>query len=110
MGKAVLELGEIAAMRKSEAEDTKAFMVIQTDRVRLSYARRVQEFPRQTVFMGTTNTKAYLKDRTGNRRWWPIAVQVDQIDTDKLAAERDQIWAEGVPGDGAVFSFTLGSS
>jgi hypothetical protein len=46
--------------------------------------------------MGTTNSTAYLKDRTGNRRWWPIAVKVRQIDTEKLAANADQIWAEAV--------------
>jgi putative DNA primase/helicase len=95
-GKLCLELPELAAMQKSESEDTKHFMTIQVDRVRLAYARRVQEFPRQCVFMGTTNSTAYLKDRTGNRRWWPIAVQVNQIDTGRLAAESEQIWAEAV--------------
>ena len=94
LGKAVLELGELAAMRKSESEDTKAFMVIEVDRVRLSYEPRVQPYPRQCVFMGTTNSTAYLRDKTGNRRWWPVAVIVEQIDTVKLEAEHDQIWAE----------------
>ncbi len=96
LGKACLELGELAAMRKSESEETKAFMVIEVDRVRLAYDRRVQPYPRQCVFMGSTNSTAYLKDRTGNRRWWPVACKLSQINTEKLEAEHDQIWAEVV--------------
>ena len=62
--------------------------------MRLSYDRRAQAFRRQCVFMGTTNRVEYLVDDTGNRRWWPVYCSVADIDTDRLLAERDQIWAE----------------
>lgn len=95
-GKLCLELPELSSMKRAETEDVKHFMTIQCDRVRLAYDRRISEFPRQMVFMGTTNSAEYLKDTTGNRRWWPIPVSVDQINTERLKAERDQIWAEAV--------------
>jgi len=94
MGMLCLELPELSSMRKSEVEDVKHFMTIQRDRVRLSYDRRMGVFPRSCVLMGTTNAVSYLKDSTGNRRWWPIPVNVPMIDTDRLAANRAQIWAE----------------
>lgn len=96
LGKLCQELPELSSMRKSESEHTKAFMTIQVDEVRLAYERRVAPFPRQCVFMGTTNASEYLKDQTGNRRWWPIPVLKPVIDTDRIVAERDQIWAEAV--------------
>ena len=96
MGMLCLELPELSSMRKSEVEDVKHFMTIQRDRVRLSYDRRMGVFPRNCVLMGTTNAVSYLKDSTGNRRWWPIPVNVPMIDTEKLALNRDQIWAEAV--------------
>jgi predicted P-loop ATPase len=96
LGKLCLELPELSSMRKSESEEVKRFMTVQCDRVRLAYDRRISEFPRQLVFMGTTNSAEYLKDTTGNRRWWPVPVNVDQIDTERLMSESDQIWAEAV--------------
>jgi predicted P-loop ATPase len=59
-----------------------------------AYARRAGEFPRQGIFIGSTNDKEYLKDDTGGRRWWPIECAVDRIDTDRLEANIDQLWAE----------------
>lgn len=94
LGKWCLELPELANMRKSESEDVKAFMTYTEDRVRLSYDRRQSTFLRQCIFMGTTNAEEYLKDPTGNRRFWPIAVMVPMINTDMVESERDQIWAE----------------
>ncbi len=62
--------------------------------MRLAYARRANEYRRQCVFMGSTNEEEYLVDRTGNRRWWPVRVETDEIDTDALAREMPQIVAE----------------
>ncbi len=95
LGKWVLELGELVSLRRSEIESQKGFISRREDRVRLAYDKRMSTFPRQCLFMGTTNEYEYLKD-TKNRRFWPIEVKVDSIDTDKLAAEVDQIWAEAM--------------
>ncbi len=93
-GKWIIELAELAANNKQEIEQQKSFLSAQSTRVRMAYARRSEEFHRQCVFMGTTNSKEYLKDSTGNRRWWPIDVNVDRIDIDRLKIDIDQIWAE----------------
>jgi len=93
-GKWIIELAELAANNKQEIEQQKSFLSSQSTRVRMAYARRSEEYHRQCVFMGTTNSKEYLKDSTGNRRWWPIDVNVDKIDIDRLKADIDLIWAE----------------
>ncbi len=96
LGKQCLELPELSNMRKAESEDVKAFITREIDEVRLAYDKRMTKFPRCCIFIGTTNASEYLKDPTGNRRFWPIQVKVDQIDTGKLMRERDQLTAEAV--------------
>ncbi len=95
-GKSVLELPELSGFHKSDHNAAKAFMRRQFDDVRMAYDRRTSEFPRQCVFWGTTNDKKYLKDPTGNRSYWPVIVEFDTIDTDGVAAERDQLWGEAM--------------
>lgn len=90
------ELPEMAAQNKSEVTDTKAFLSRQEDTVRMAYAREVSVIRRQSVFWGTTNEDIYLKDRTGNRRFWPLAVAIHTIDTGKLAEELPMLWAEAL--------------
>lgn len=63
-----------------------------TDRFRPPYGRRVIEVPRPCIFAGTVKLDEYLRDETGNRRFWPIACS--KIDNRGLAADRDQLWAE----------------
>ncbi|HEX2529812.1 MAG TPA: virulence-associated E family protein [Geminicoccus sp.] len=92
-GKWVIELGELSAMRKNDLERTKAFMTRRTDHYRPSYGRRAEDFPRQCVFIGSTNQDAYLHDETGNRRFWPVKVG-KMIDLDGLCANVAQLWAE----------------
>ncbi|SIT10331.1 Primase C terminal 2 (PriCT-2) [Roseivivax lentus] len=94
-GKWLVELAELAPSRKSETEDLKAFLSGAVDRVRLPYAKFDEAFPRQCVFVGTTNEDQFLRDATGGRRFWPVAV-TRVIDVDALAAERDQLFAEAV--------------
>lgn len=94
LGKLCLELPELAHMRRGDVNSVKEFITLTVDRVRLAYDARVTDFRRQCVFWGTSNESDYLKDRTGNRRFWPWTVEVSQIDTDRLAANRDQLWAE----------------
>lgn len=91
-----MEFPELAAFYKSDHNDAKQFLSAKEDRVRMAYDRRISVFPRQATFWGTTNDRKYLKDPTGNRRWWPMIACVETIDTDRLMAERDLIWAEAV--------------
>lgn len=69
------ELAELAATKKSEVEAQKAFLSSQVDRYRPAFGRRVQEFPRQCILVGTTNEHEFLRDRTGNRRFWVVKLE-----------------------------------
>lgn len=95
-GKWGMEFPELAAFYKSDHNDAKQFMSRKVDSVRMAYDRRITDFPRQAIFWGTTNDRKYLKDPTGNRRWWPIVVHVDLIDIAALIGIKDQLWAEAV--------------
>lgn len=96
MGKMMMELPELSSMGRSEVEDAKAFVSGTESFVRLSYGTLPRLFKRTCVFIGSTNDDEYLIDRTGNRRWWPVNVEIEMIDTDKMALEVDQLWAEAV--------------
>lgn len=95
-GKWILELPELAVMGKSQIEATKAFVTRRADRAREAYARRAQDFKRQCIFMGTTNEthRGYLQDDTGNRRFWPVRVEYEDITIGDLQENLDQLWAE----------------
>jgi hypothetical protein len=93
-GSWLLEIPELGGFVRADVRHVKAFISRRSDKVRLAYAKRAQEYHRQCVFIGSTNDDKYLKDDTGNRRFWPIFCSVDEIDTDRLMAEVDQLWAE----------------
>lgn len=93
-GKWIVELAELDSFNKAESTKAKAFFSSGTDSYRASYGRRVQDVPRQAVFAGTTNEEAYLRDGTGNRRYWPFLARRAQLA--ELARDRDQLWAEAV--------------
>lgn len=95
-GKWLVEITELGATSKSDLEHQKAFLSGTATTVRMAYAKHATQFKRQCVFIGTTNQHEYLKDSTGNRRWWPITCAQREIDMDKLRGEVDQIWAEAV--------------
>lgn len=91
------EIGEMAGMRKAELEKVKAFVSRQDDKYRASFGRRVTPHPRQCIFFGTTNSEnGYLRDITGNRRFWNVKVKgegrMKPWDLDQETV--DQIWAE----------------
>jgi hypothetical protein len=93
----ILELAEITNVKRSDAEMFKAFITRRDETVRLSYDRRARDFPRQSVFIGTTNEHTFATS-TQNRRMWPIKLEVDVIDNDKLRRELGQMWAEALVG------------
>ena len=96
-GSWVVELGELAPTFKNENEIVKAFISRASDRFRSPYGRRTEEYPRQCVFAGSTNNLMFLKDRTGNRRFWPITGDKDRKTANSwniTDEEIDQIWAE----------------
>lgn len=94
-GRMFLEFPELAAFMQEKVltENLKALFSTLTDSTRLSYRRNEEDFPRQCIFWGTTNNRAYFRDETGNRRFWPIVCK-RLIDTDGLRRDRDMIWAE----------------
>lgn len=95
----LMEIGELAGMRKAEAETIKLYISKQSDRFRPAYGRRLQEFPRQCIFVGTTNETQFLRDTTGNRRFWvvdtPNAPRLDMW-SDLTPEVIRQVWAEAV--------------
>lgn len=99
------EIGELTAMTKQETNAVKQFLSKTHDIYRAAYGRRTEKYPRRCVFFGTSNDDEFLKDYTGNRRFWPIDVGIHTPTKsvwDDLPREVDQIWAE------AVMAYRLG--
>jgi len=93
-GKLIIEMAELSGMRRRDIEAQKAFIT----RTREEWIPKFKELPeqylRRCLFIGTTNSREVLSDSTGNRRWLPV--HVTQIDRDAIAADRNQLWLEGV--------------
>ncbi|MGL6106414.1 VapE domain-containing protein, partial [Romboutsia sp.] len=96
----IIEMAELSAVKKAETEAVKHFVSKREDIYRVAYGRRVEKFKRQCVFFGTTNEESFLKDKNGNRRFWPIKVGENPrkkiVGEDLTNYERDNIWAEAV--------------
>ena len=94
----LMEIGELAALKKTDRESIKLFISKTEDTYRKAYARNTSVNKRRCIFIGTTNDDAFLSDSTGNRRFLPIDVHEDKVETavwDGLdEAEISQIWAE----------------
>jgi predicted P-loop ATPase len=99
----IIEWAELDAMSRAETTAIKDFLTRQAEKLRRPYGHHTEDVPRQCVFAGTTNTRDYLRDETGNRRFWPVSC--GRIDCEALARDREQLWAEAVAlfDDGATW-------
>jgi Virulence-associated protein E len=104
-GRWIVEAAELSGMRHADVEHLKAFLSRTVDRARMSYDRINTEYLRQCVVVGTTNSEQYLRDTTGNRRYWPVRVK--QFDLAALRRDRDQLWAEAAVREAAGESIRL---
>ena len=98
-GQWLIEVGELNAMNRSETAAIKQFLSKQDDDFRAAYGRRSERHPRRCIFIGTSNDIGFLKDQTGNRRFWPVdcgKTEPSKSVWEDLPKEVDQIWAEAV--------------
>lgn len=96
-GKWIMEVSEMVCARKADLNNLKSFLSKAVDRVRPAYARCTEDFPRQGVFIGTANPElenGYLRDTTGNRRFWPV--ECKKVDFEGLKNVKDQLFAEAL--------------
>lgn len=97
-GSWIVEIEELSAFQSSTIEEIKSFVTAIIDVYRPSYGKRVERHPRQCVFIGTTNNYEFLKDKTGNRRFWPVTTnetKVTKSPFDELTEDIvQQIYAE----------------
>lgn len=105
-GSWIIEMGELSAMKKADSEIIKQFLSGTVDRFRMPYEPRPEDYPRQCIFVATTNEAEFLRDQTGNRRFWIIESQkgvkpkkdvfsLKQEDFDQLWAEAKALYDEG---------------
>lgn len=93
----ILELGELAGMRKTDVEIVKSFISRCDDKYRASYGVNVESHPRQCVIVGSTNAESgFLRDITGNRRFWPVRISGNgkKKAWQMSVYDVEQIWAE----------------
>lgn len=93
-GKMTIEIAELDSFSRAEVTKVKQVVTAQYDRFRASYGRTAADYPRQCIFVGTTNEMGYLRDATGARRFWPI--KCGNIKIDKINEDRAQLFAEAL--------------
>lgn len=102
----LMEIGELAGMRKAEIEVIKHFISNRVDEFRPAYGRHRIRAPRQTIFIATTNEEGFLVDPTGGRRFWPVRVgygaakvfrEFDSKLVKLIWGEAVRAWADGEP-------------
>ena len=101
----IMEIGELTGMRKSDIDSVKSFISRRDDKYRASYGRVVESHPRQSIIVATVNgTGGFLRDPTGNRRFWPVntpggttrhAWDLTETDVVQIWAEAMVRWKEG---------------
>ena len=96
-GNIILEMGELAGLKKVDVETVKSFISRTDDKYRPSYGMTVESHPRQCIIVGSTNCESgFLRDITGNRRFWPIRVGGDSSKKAWHLTDVDQVWAEAI--------------
>jgi putative DNA primase/helicase len=88
----IYEVAELDGLHKSDVTKVKLFASKTVDSARPAYGRNRIDRPRRGIFVATTNEDTYLRDTTGNRRFWPV--RVGKIDLGAITRDRDQLWAE----------------
>lgn len=91
-GKLLVEISELESFNKADTTTIKRMLSCSTDRFRAPYGEIAMDWPRHNIFVGTTNDSGYLKDSTGNRRFWPVLTS--KVDVDEIAFFRDMYFAE----------------
>ena len=93
----ILELGELAGIKKVDVETVKSFVTRTDDKYRQSYGIMVESHPRTCIIVGSTNSEGgFLRDITGNRRFWPVHVTGTGKHRPWEMESVDQIWAEAI--------------
>ncbi|MDT0635077.1 VapE domain-containing protein [Spectribacter hydrogenooxidans] len=93
-GRWIVEIAELQSFSKAQVSRVKQAISTPVDVYRASYGRLPREYPRQCVFVGSTNEDEYLRDPTGARRFMPV--RVHSVDLEALRLQREQLWAEAV--------------
>jgi len=93
-GKMLVEISELSSFKKADMERINGIVTCRDDRYRAPYERRASDHPRSCAFAATTNSLEWNRDDTGARRFWPV--RCTAVDTDWLALEREQLFAEAV--------------
>jgi putative DNA primase/helicase len=88
------ESAELESLNKAETTLVKQFLSAQEDMYRPPYGAQIKKRPRHTVMGGTTNADTFLKDATGDRRFWPL--EVEAVNLDVLRNMRLQLFAEAL--------------
>lgn len=96
--KLIVEVAELANLRRDKLETVKSFLTRRVDTLRPKYAKNTEDRPRGCVFIGTTNVNQFLVDKTGNRRWLPVQCGLFEPQMSLFDANTpfymEQVWAE----------------
>jgi len=101
----IVEIPELAGLSKMDVNNIKGFLSRQDDQYRPSYGRTVESHPRQCIIVGSTNAEnaGFLRDTTGNRRFWVVRVwggskkgwDLPESDVPQIWAEAKHYWMQG---------------